>query len=266
MLLQMEQTVDQQHLELPVRVILNNRTLSVFSTSKYDNIYQSYDLPFLTATSGLARDRQRCLVVSDSRSQKHLTLCVMPQALQRGESIQSDRDTWMRDIALFRDQCGQEVKYSDAADSPFVAGLQQDLDHDVLDLADAEKETAKVGQLKVSTTEISNTLDTEVKWERLKRLELQDLEESMQKRLLDEVENEKKKEAACQKDEQKEESKRLVRKMASEQAEAKTEMVDSARKAILGSRSRESFQLKKDQLVAGRKLKAQKERLFLLKA
>lgn len=171
----------------------------------------------------------------------------------------------MKDIIMFRDQCGPAVKYSDAPNSPFVEGMQQDLNHDMMDLADVDKDVSKVGEVKVDTTKMESNLDTEVKWEKLKRLELADLEESMQKRLMDEVENEKRKEVMCQKDEQKQETKRLVQKMQKEKEEVKGDMLDSAKKAILGSRNRESFQLKKDQMVAGRKLKAQKERLFLLK-
>lgn len=35
----------------PARVVLNNRTLSVFVTASYDNIYMSFDLNYMK-TSG----------------------------------------------------------------------------------------------------------------------------------------------------------------------------------------------------------------------
>ena len=33
--------------EFPVRVILNNRTLTVFTTTNFDAVYKSYDLKFV---------------------------------------------------------------------------------------------------------------------------------------------------------------------------------------------------------------------------
>jgi len=71
---------DKEYLELPVRVILNNRTISVFSQSQYNNIYKSFDLPFLALEMDSRKQfKKRCLVLTDSRGgDKKVTLCVMP--------------------------------------------------------------------------------------------------------------------------------------------------------------------------------------------
>ena len=70
----------RDHLELPVRVILNNRTISVFSQSQYNNIYKSFDLPFLQLEMDGRKDfKKRCMVLKDSRGgDKKETLCIMP--------------------------------------------------------------------------------------------------------------------------------------------------------------------------------------------
>lgn len=76
MLLQMNLAGNK--MELPVRVILNNRTLSIFSQSTYNNIYKSFELPFTSLEMLSARDKKRCFSVTDSRqNSKKETLCIM---------------------------------------------------------------------------------------------------------------------------------------------------------------------------------------------
>lgn len=61
LLIQMPYTKGGHFLELPVRVILNNRTISIFSTSKYNNIYKSFDLPQLSVGLDDRKDfKKRC--------------------------------------------------------------------------------------------------------------------------------------------------------------------------------------------------------------
>lgn len=88
LLIQMPYTKGGHFLELPVRVILNNRTISIFSTSKYNNIYKSFDLPLLSVAMDDRKDfKKRCFNLQDIRNPlKSETLCIMPQALRAGES------------------------------------------------------------------------------------------------------------------------------------------------------------------------------------
>jgi hypothetical protein len=60
----MEMVKGLEAMELPVRVILNNRTISIFSTSKYNNIYKSFDLPLLTVEMDGRKDyKKRCFTL-----------------------------------------------------------------------------------------------------------------------------------------------------------------------------------------------------------
>lgn len=80
LLIQMPYSKGGHMLELPVRVILNNRTISIFSTSKYNNIYKSFDLPLLSVSLESRKDfKKRCFILEDIRNPAKVeTLCIMP--------------------------------------------------------------------------------------------------------------------------------------------------------------------------------------------
>ena len=81
-------------MELPVRVILNNRTLTIFSQSKYNNVYKSFDLPFLNIEMDGRKDYQkRCFVLTDKRTEKKKeVLCIMAEALRKGENTEGAKN------------------------------------------------------------------------------------------------------------------------------------------------------------------------------
>lgn len=94
MMLQMDKEVNQKYVELPVRVILNNRTLTIFSQSKYNNVYKSFDLPFLNIEMDGRKDYQkRCFVLTDKRTEKKKeVLCIMAEALRKGENTEGAKN------------------------------------------------------------------------------------------------------------------------------------------------------------------------------
>lgn len=66
----------------PVRVILNNRTVSVFSGNNFDTIYRSFELSSLKMTKSKS-DPVKCFVLHDFRdSGKKVTLCILPEMLK----------------------------------------------------------------------------------------------------------------------------------------------------------------------------------------
>lgn len=91
----------------PIRVVLNNRTLSVFGTPTYDSVFISFDLKYVVLKGAPANeDPSGCFVAQDSRdSAKTVTLCVMPMALKASESKEHARNQWINDINFFRDKC-----------------------------------------------------------------------------------------------------------------------------------------------------------------
>lgn len=125
-----------------------------------------------------------------------------------------------------------------------------------------QKEPVKLD--KTAGTAVS-AIDTEIKFERLKRLELEDLQELMQIQIKSQVDTEKKQEKACTKSEAKAEGKAIIDKMVEEKDKIQEEFKETEKETILKTRSKANFQMEKDKIIAARKLKAQKERLFVIK-
>lgn len=106
---------------------------------------------------------------------------MMPQALRKGESQETVKNQWMKDIITFRDKCKAKTAYTfggeDASD--FINDMAQNLDNDKMTLdiqnQDISKIQSKKNNLEQSAMSAFNDIDTEIKFERLKREELQDL-------------------------------------------------------------------------------------------
>ncbi len=70
--------------KLPVRVVINNHTLTIFSNKYYESLYNSYDLQSLQA----APAGNACFKVSDYRKDKTQGFCVIPTNLKKGETME----------------------------------------------------------------------------------------------------------------------------------------------------------------------------------
>ncbi len=95
--------------------------------------------------------------------------------------------------------------------------MAQSLDNDKMTLdiqnQDINKIQSKKNNLEQSAMSAFNDIDTEIKFERLKREELQDLQELMQVKIKKAVEGEQKQEKDCVKNEIKAETKEIIKKM-----------------------------------------------------
>lgn len=176
---------------------------------------------------------------------------------------------WMKDILIFKDQCQANVTYTDGNDSPFVADMKAELSGDMVEMSNQNLRVDKLEEKdsSIETTSVTavTAIDTEIKFQRLKREELTDLTELMQLQLKNAVDAEKKQEKACVKSEATAEKKELIRKMETEKKAVEEDFKKTEKTTILHTRSKANFQMEKDKIIAARKLKAQKERLFLLK-
>lgn len=166
----------------------------------------------------------------------------------------------MKDIIIFKDQCQVNVTYSDDNDSSFVAGMKAELSDDMVEMSN---QNLQVDKLETKDTSIETTsvtavsaIDTEIKFERLKREELSDLTELMQLQLKSAVDTEKKQEKACVKSEATAEKKELIRKMETEKKDVEEEFKKTEKTTIMHTRSKANFQMEKDKIIAARKLKA----------
>lgn len=87
----------------------------------------------------------------------------------------------------------------------------------------------------------------------------------MQIQLKNQVETEQKQQSDCVKNEMKAENKEIIKKMETEKEDMENEFKSTQKETIMKTRSKANFQMEKDKVIAGRKLKAQKERLFVIK-
>jgi hypothetical protein len=80
----------------PVRVVLNLKTFTIFSTANYETVYKSFDLRYLNMAIS-SSDPDRCFVLSDKRDslKKIVELCIMPQSLRPRESFEDARKSWL---------------------------------------------------------------------------------------------------------------------------------------------------------------------------
>jgi len=77
--------------KFPIRVVLNNRTLSIFASNSMDSVYKSFDLKYLVLkkihSEGL--DEQMCFNLVDTRDiKKTQMICVLEENLESGQSFQ----------------------------------------------------------------------------------------------------------------------------------------------------------------------------------
>lgn len=66
----------------PVRMVLNNKTLSIFSGENYNTVYRSYDLKYLKMTRNKI-DPLKCFDLGDNRDAvKKSSVCILPEMLK----------------------------------------------------------------------------------------------------------------------------------------------------------------------------------------
>jgi hypothetical protein len=55
----------------PARIVLNNRTISIYNTADFEHVYESYDLDKIRISEGNV-DKSRCFKITDQRDEnKH---------------------------------------------------------------------------------------------------------------------------------------------------------------------------------------------------
>lgn len=92
-----------------------------------------------------------------------------------------------------------------------------------------------------------------------------DLQQLMQQQLKSQIDKQEEKIESCEKKEEKEENDNLLQKMQDENNNVKKMFEDSEKKTIIETRNSANWELQKDKIIAARKLKAQKERLYTIR-
>ena len=71
--------------KVPVRVIINNHTISIFANKNYQSVFESFDLESTSAS----KESKGCFTIEDYKKiEKQQQLCVMQSNLQRNETVE----------------------------------------------------------------------------------------------------------------------------------------------------------------------------------
>ena len=112
---------------IPSRVILNNKTLSIFEAQSYETLYKSFILREIIEFKAWNIDPNRCLRVADRY--KDIVMCVM-------NTDQSDPNmkikAWVKDIIDFRDNCERQPILKQIDDPRLKEFKQQLLQQDMI--------------------------------------------------------------------------------------------------------------------------------------
>jgi len=92
---------------IPVRVVLNNRTLSIFEANHFDTIAFSTNIAVIKTIQNLKADVKSCFVITTELGDR-LVLCAMRG--DTSDSAENIKNEWVRQIFFFRDHCQTEFK------------------------------------------------------------------------------------------------------------------------------------------------------------
>lgn len=110
-------------IRFPVRVVLNNQTITVFAAGTYDTVITSFDLDYLIYMPD-PTDAINCLMFRDMRdSYKRVSVCAWPAAMRIDQTPERFMREWMWDIEKFRSICRGPRQVLDMNDN-FVSKMK----------------------------------------------------------------------------------------------------------------------------------------------
>ncbi len=187
---------------LPTRVVLNNRTISIFQADHYESIYMSFELSNLDQIQLNPIDPESCFILKDKRDpSKKITLC----AMQSGKlSAEEELNNWTDAIYLFKEKFAGKKKFV-TRDGKVDAELQRrrktvevEIREQEIERRDNERDDKKEGLMEKQIQKVSQMAYAAVQKE-LKFEEMLEHEE-----MLRQQEEEKEMQAQVAKEEEKE--------------------------------------------------------------
>ncbi len=153
---------------IPSRVIMNNRTISIFEAGTYDSLLATYYLKKLKIVKVFEEDK-RCLKIGES-DEKFNVMCVMCNEDESEQRIKK----WIDDIKDFSYNCHEiSIKKIDIEEDPRVIKLKREIMEEILknsiekhrELEKKENEKDKIKTLKLAQLIALKTLEKERKFE-----------------------------------------------------------------------------------------------------
>ena len=94
--------VDGRSPRIPARVVLNNRTITVFESDDYQTIIFALNLEHLKTIENDPLDAENCFILKDCSSENKISLCGFSNSL---EKPWQQKKEWVKQIYFFRDKC-----------------------------------------------------------------------------------------------------------------------------------------------------------------
>ena len=254
-----------ENLQIPVRVVMNNRTLSIFGSSDYDSLMKSFELSDTEfAPSKFHKD---CFIITEGKANldpnnsalKQAELC--PFGFDRKDKVYQE---WFYDFNLFKFQCHSEREVLNNDEIKALDDkLKKKIDDAKLDIIEERqriiKEKMKPDNIKIiKTNQIAlQAIQKEMTLEQMLKKEEEEREQEAETELLQEIDSEKnKKHCLVKAIKERELEDQYNLKEKAEDAEAQ-KIKDQAAREVIIRRS----QLKSQMLNMRRKAERKKLRL-----
>lgn len=138
---------------MPVRLVLNNRTISIFYNVEYESVYQSYDLQFLTASKDKFKP-DWCVRLADNRDDKKTTaFCIHPANLKPENTPAQETQKWLDDIIDFKTKCSIKPTFHEVDNGLFKERK---------DLINKEKQEEELSKIREADQKNQNMFDEKV--------------------------------------------------------------------------------------------------------
>ena len=257
-----------ENLQLPIRLVMNNRTIALFGSTEYNSVIMSFEIQLTDIAP--SRLHKNCFILSQGEitDTNNLQAEICPFGLDHADGIYQQ---WMYDFNLFKYQCRSEKDTInlDSADAKILDDKYKKKVGDAkLDIVEEREKLIKNKlnkneeksyniQIMKSNQMAMQAVQKEVTMEDMVRKEEEEREESAQREILDKLDEEKEKQNCLLKSIQEKEKEDQFN---IKQREAATEMRnirDLAEKQVIIKRT----QLKSDVLKMRKKADRKKARL-----
>ena len=209
---------------LPAHIVLNNRTLTIFSGSNYDTVFFSVGLGDIMINERYQDDPIQCFVVKNVKARTQITLCSFAESTKGPEQIKSE---WVNAITFFRSKCFEGMKIAPDPDDidPTLAMKRKDLEEETMEAkaaggaaVDSRAAAAMAKSMQSLQALALDAIGKEVKYEQMMENEERIRQEDEQKELAKKLESMKLKQECLNRE--------VKKKSAKSEADIREKQVD----------------------------------------
>jgi len=190
----------------PVRIVMNNHTISVFKDDQYEDLAYTFDLQ---KTTFVIKSRPCCYVIRDNA--KKLEICSYDSECDKNTNAWAKQ--WEKDFHLFKYECHTGIQkdfITEADEEQLEDKMNNDLEAEISDNADSQALDLKKQQLNLKQRQYDKkkkdvqevgfkVISKEIELEDMVQNEEKEKEELEEKKIQKKLELEKKKQACLEK-------------------------------------------------------------------